>query len=233
MNRTSDFTIGSAVSGSDGACGKVTGVVVDPLTVSLTHLVVLPRHHRETVARLVPVDLVDPVDTIESGIRLRCSVAEFDALEPAEEKRFVSGAPGQWSYGQDQMFSMPYFSKSQVGPTIPMRMGLPGGRPSSIYDRLPKGEVEVGRGEQVHATDGPIGHVKGLVVDLGDDHVTHVLLDEGHLWGHKSVAIPIGAVTDVEHGVHLNLTRDQVRDLPAVEVADPRRPAPATNGEGL
>lgn len=232
MNRTSDFTIGSDVSSSDGVCGKLTGVVVDPLTVSLTHLVVVPKHHREMAARLVPVDLVDPVDTIESGIRLRCSGSEFHALEPAEERRFVSGAPGQWSYGQDEMFSLPYYSMGQMGPTIPMRMRLPGGRPSSTYDRLPKGEVEVGRGEHVHATDGTIGHVRGLLVDPGDDHVTHLLLDEGHLWGHKSVAIPIGAVTDVEHGVHLDLTKDQVRDLPAVEVADPRQPSPATNGEG-
>jgi hypothetical protein len=232
MNRTSDFTIGSDVSSSDGVCGTLTGVVVDPLTVSLTHLVVVPRHHREMVARLVPVDLVDTMDTVESGIRLRCSTAEFDALEPAEERRFVSGAPGQWSYGQDQMYSLPYYSMSQMGPRIPMGMGLPGGRPSYTYDRLPKGEVEVGRGEHVHATDGTIGHVKGLVIDPGDDHVTHVLLDEGHLWGHKSVAIPIAAVTGVEHGVHLNLTKDQVRDLPPVEVADPRQPSPVTNGKG-
>jgi hypothetical protein len=102
MNRTGDFIVGSDVASSDGVCGKLTGVVVDPLTVSLTHLVVAPRHHREMVTRLVPVDLLDPVDTVdtmESGIRLRCSGAEFDAVEPAEERRFVSGAPGQWSYG--------------------------------------------------------------------------------------------------------------------------------------
>lgn len=228
MDRTGDLTIGSDVSTSDGVCGKLTGVVVDPLTVSLTHLVVAPTHHREMAARLVPVDLVD---LTKGGIRLRCGGAEFDALEPAEERRFVAGAPGQWSYGQDQMFSWPYYSMGQMGPRIPMGMGLPGGHPSYAYDRLPKGEVEVRRGEHVHATDGTIGRVKGLVVDPDDDHVTHVLLDEGHLWGHKSVAIPIGAVTDVEHGVHVNLTKDQVRDLPDVEVADPGQTAPATDGE--
>ncbi len=52
---------------------------------------------------------------------------------------------------------------------------------------------------------------------------THVLLDEGHLWGQKRVAIPIGAVKDVEDGVRLNLTKDEVRDLPAVEVDEPGR----------
>ncbi len=88
-------------------------------------------------------------------------------------------------------------------------------------DSVPEGEVEVRRGEHVLATDGAIGRVRGLVVHPGDHCVTHVLLDEGHLWGQKRVAIPIGAVNDVEDGVRLNLTKDEVRDLPAVEVDEP------------
>lgn len=89
-----------------------------------------------------------------------------------------------------------------------------------VADRVPVGEVEVRRGEHVHATDGPIGRVQGLVVDPADHHVTHVLLDEGHLWGKKRVAIPIGVVTGVDGGVRLNLTKDEVRDLPPVDLAE-------------
>jgi hypothetical protein len=85
-------------------------------------------------------------------------------------------------------------------------------------DRVPLGEVEVRRGDHVSATDGAIGRVQGLVIHPGDHSVTHVLLDEGHLWGQKRVAIPISAVKDVADGVRLNLTKDQVRDLPEVEV---------------
>jgi hypothetical protein len=50
--------------------------------------------------------------------------------------------------------------------------------------------------------------------------VTHVLLDEGHLWGKKRVAVPFSAVTSVDNGVRLNLAKDQVRDLPAIDVPD-------------
>jgi sporulation protein YlmC with PRC-barrel domain len=78
--------------------------------------------------------------------------------------------------------------------------------------------VEVHRGDHVHATDGAIGRVQGLVIDPSDHRVTHILLDEGHLWGEKRVAIPISAVTGVKDGVRLNLSKDQVRDLPAVEL---------------
>ena len=51
-----------------------------------------------------------------------------------------------------------------------------------------------------------------------DHHVIHVLLDEGHLWGKKEVAIPISAVTDVDDGVQLSLTRDEVAELSPVEL---------------
>jgi len=65
------------------------------------------------------------------------------------------------------------------------------------YDTVPLGEVDVRRGEHVHATDGNIGRVQGLVIEPGSHHVTHVLLQEGHLWGRKEVAIPIGAVAKI------------------------------------
>jgi hypothetical protein len=41
-----------------------------------------------------------------------------------------------------------------------------------------------------------------------------VLLAEGHLWGRKEVAIPVTAVTRVDQGIRLNLTKEQVGDLP-------------------
>jgi sporulation protein YlmC with PRC-barrel domain len=79
-------------------------------------------------------------------------------------------------------------------------------------------EVEVRRGEHVHATDGHIGRVHGLVIDANSHHVTHVILEEGHLWGRKEVAIPIGAVTGIDDGIRLNLTKQQVQDLPPVDI---------------
>ena len=90
-----------------------------------------------------------------------------------------------------------------------------------IVDKIPLGEVAVRRGDQVHATDGAIGRVQGLVVDPGDHHVTHVLLQEGHLWGRKEVAIPIRAVTGVDNGIRLSITKQEVQGLPPVDVDHP------------
>ena len=51
--------------------------------------------------------------------------------------------------------------------------------------------------------------------------MTHVLLQEGHLWGRKEVAIPISAVTGVDDGIRLNITKQQVQDLPPVDIHQP------------
>ena len=212
MSETTEFTIGSDVFCSDGSCGELRRVVVDPVARALTHLVVEAKH-RQGTGHLVPIELVS---SSGAEIRLRCTLAQFEDLEDAEETQFLPGARGQWGYGQDQMLSHPYYGLGMGG----MGMGMGVGPQPITSDRVPVGEVEVRRGEHVHATDGPIGQVQGLVVDPHDHHVTHVLLDEGHLWGKKRVAIPIGAVTGVDDGVQLNLTKDEVRDLPPVDLAD-------------
>jgi len=79
----------------------------------------------------------------------------------------------------------------------------------------------VRRGEQVQATDGDIGRVQGLVIDPGSHRVTHVLLQEGHLWGRKEVAIPIRAVTAADDGIQLKISKLEVQDLPRVDIDHP------------
>jgi sporulation protein YlmC with PRC-barrel domain len=222
MSDSTGFIIGSEVACTDGVCGDLRRVVVDPVARAITHLVVEPKHRR-TAGHLVPIDLVASVG---DDIQLRCTKSEFHALEDAEETRLLPGASGEWAYGQDQMHSLPYYQLAAgLGASgalggMGMRT-LPTAPHTVTSDRVPVGEVEVRRGESVHATDGAIGRVQGLVVDPSDHHVTHVLLDEGHLWGEKTVAIPIAAVDRVDVGVRLNLTKDQVRDLPAVDVDHP------------
>jgi sporulation protein YlmC with PRC-barrel domain len=213
MSEPSTYTIGSEVSCSDGSAGKLTRVVLDPVARALTHLVVEPKH-LEGLGRLVPVELVD----VTSGvISLKCTTAEFNSLEQAEETHFLTGGDGQLGYGGGQMLAWPYYG---LGTGLG-DMGMGSIPPVITEDRVPVGDVEVRRGEHVHASDGAIGRLQGLVIDPGDHHVTHLLLDEGHLWGKRRVSIPIGAVSEVtDEGVRLTLTRDQVRDLPPVELSN-------------
>jgi sporulation protein YlmC with PRC-barrel domain len=219
MADATEFTIGTEARCSDGDCGKVSRVVVDPIARAVTHLVVEPKAMAEP-SRLVPLALVDSAAADE--VRLSCTLAEFGKLDPAEETRFLPGTPGYADYGPDQVLAWPYYGLVMDGRDIGAAgLGFAGGDfiAPVTTDKVPLGEVAVRRGEHVHATDGEIGRVQGLVIDARDNHVTHVLLQEGHLWGRKDVAIPIGAVTKVDdEGIKLKLDKQGVQDLPPVDI---------------
>jgi sporulation protein YlmC with PRC-barrel domain len=216
MAQMRQFTIGAEADCSDGACGEVSRVVVDPVARTVTHLVIEPKH-RVGLARLVPLDLVDDST---GEIRLRCTTEQFEELEPAEETQFVPGSPGYAAYGPEQVVAWPYYGLAGPGIGAGMDPALTVSE-TVTYDTIPLGEVAVRRGEPVHATDGSIGHVQGLVIDPRNRQVTHVLLKEGHLWGRKEVAIPIGAVAGVDDGIRLSIAKKDVDDLPPVDIDHP------------
>jgi sporulation protein YlmC with PRC-barrel domain len=214
MAEATGFTIGAEASCSDGFCGKVSRLVIDPAARTVTHLVIEPKHRREP-GRLVPVHLVD---TTTGQIRLRCTIAEFDELDLSEETDLVEGLGYGGGYGQAEAVQG-YGGVGGMGvggsaAGMGIGMGLGHRTPTVVHDVVPLGDTEVGRGEPVHALDGEIGRVQGFLVDPSDQHVTHVLLQEGHLWGRKEVTIPISAVTGVDAGIRLNITKKQVEDLP-------------------
>ena len=214
MSETTEYEIGVQAYCQDGECGELARVVIDPIKRAITHLVVEPLYSRE-LGRLVPVNLVETATKKE--LHLSCTREKFDALEEAEETNFISAPSGQFGYGQNQMLLMPFFGLGMGG----LGMGRGASQQAVTHDKVPPGEVEVRRGQRVHAADGPVGHVRGLVVDPSDHQVTHVLLDEGHLWGKKEVSIPINAVTGVdEDGVRVSLTKAAVANLPAVVDVD-------------
>jgi sporulation protein YlmC with PRC-barrel domain len=223
MSDATQFIIGSEVACTDGVCGDLRRVVIDPVARAITHLVVEPRHRRDA-GHLVPIDLVT---STADEIQLSCTTFEFDALEAADESQFLSGGGGQLGYSEDQMHSLPYYGLAtrDMGTRV-SGLGITGtGRntdPHAVsYDHVPVGEVEVNRGDQLWAGDEPVGRVQGLVINPSDHHVTHILLDEGHLWGKKRVAVPIGAVKRVGEIIRLNLTKDEVGNLPPVDLDHP------------
>jgi sporulation protein YlmC with PRC-barrel domain len=208
MPETTQFTIGADVSCTDGPCGTVIRVVLNPVAEELTDLVVEPTH-RQGLGRLVPLSLVDATS---DEVRLRCTIAEFEKLESAEETEFLPGTAGYAAYGPQQVLSWPYYGLGGIN------MELETVSETVTYDKVPLGEVAVRRGQSVQATDGDIGRVQGLVIDPHSHHVTHVLLQEGHLWGRKEVAIPISAVTHSTDGITLKISKQDVQDLPPVDV---------------
>jgi sporulation protein YlmC with PRC-barrel domain len=220
-SEVTQFTIGAQVSCRNGPCGKLTRVIVDPIQRKLTHIVVEP--HTDESGRLVPLKLVE--DSSPAKIDLACTLQEFAQLDASLDTDYfpMDGSYGSYyggyargyGYGYGLASFWPYYGYGGWG------YGYPRSPQQVSYEAIPRGEVTIRRGDPVHAKDGDIGRVAGLVIDTPDGAVTHVLLQEGHLWGKKDVAIPIRSVTRVGNLVEVALTKDELGDLPSVDIDHP------------
>jgi hypothetical protein len=204
--------IGSEVDCLDGVCGLLVSVAIRQLTALLTHLVVRPGH-QHGVDRLVPAGMID---SIAATIGLGCSASQFEHLPFADEGGTLPGAAASWSFGPGQMSSFPLFERDMG--TLEARPGTgAGGDPRVLLPggELP-GELQLRRGQPVDAKDGHIGGIRGLIVHPGTQRVTHIVLDEGHLFGKKEVAIPFFAVVQADDRVRLDLSKQLIHELPAL-----------------
>ena len=212
------FTIGALVRSTDGEVGHLIWVVADRGATPwvITHLVVEPAH-RSGLGRFVPLSDVSGVDPGSGAITLTVSEKDFEQLDSAEFTEFVPGSEAYDTYGPAQFVTRPYYADevNLSGREVPeTALTVPSDAP------LPDGDRGVAvHAVAAHATDGAIGHVEGLIIEPGTHQVTHVLLQQGHLWGRKDVAVPLSAGRDLDDdGLQLSVTRQEVGDLPPVPV---------------
>jgi sporulation protein YlmC with PRC-barrel domain len=204
-------------SNDDVIVGELADVIIDPVKRRLTHLVVRPRHgHGES--HLVSIDAAVPDDTADE-IVLRCSEAELHGLPNVEEFAFLRlgeapVADPDWDVGVTNVLAYPYYESTGL-----VEYGAFVQDVGAVYDRIPKGEVEIRRTSSVLSADGNyVGDVDGFLVD-DEERITHFVLERGHLWGRREVTVPIGAVTKVESdSVSVGLSIDEIGALPAYKV---------------
>jgi len=222
------FTVGAKVSCTDGPCGKLARVIIDPIQRTLTHLVVEPRNAEE--GRLVPLHLVDTCTSETTD--LTCTLEKFSQLAASRDTDYfpVTGSYGSYyggyaqgyGYAYGNAYFAPYYGYGGTG------YGYGWGPDHVTYDAIPAGEVSIRRGDPVHATDGDIGHIAGLVIGTPTGDVTHVLLQEGHLWGKRDVSIPISSVTRVGGVVEVDLSKHELEELPSIDIDHPEAGQGAT-----
>ncbi len=211
------LNLGQAIGCSDGPFGELADVVIDPVKRTITHLVVKPHHH-PGLARLIPVEVVD-TEAGDEQITLRCSGAEAAEFTPVGESATLSmdglsRSDPDWDVGIQDVLAVPSYSPAELG-VAPMGYDAP---IEVMYDRVPKGEVEIRRDSPVVSSDDHhLGEVEAFLTDGGA--ITHIVLRHGHLFGRREVTIPMTAVAKVETDVvTLNLVKDEVGRLPSVRV---------------
>ena len=79
-------------------------------------------------------------------------------------------------------------------------------------------------GHHIHATDGDIGHVQGLLVDEETWAIRYLVIDTSNWWlGHKVLIVPqwVQDISWAESKVSVSLTRQAIQDAPEYDAAAP------------
>jgi sporulation protein YlmC with PRC-barrel domain len=196
-----DIPINAEVHCTDGLGGHSTYVVLNPINREVTHLVVKELNFPHTEF-LVPVERVSK--STARVIQLDCTKAELSEMDQFIKTEFVQSEIPQLT--MDPYMVWPYY--------IPER------RVAILeHEQVPPGEMAVRRGAHVEATDGHVGRVDGFLVNPENEHITHLVLREGHLWGHKDVTIPVSQIDHLEEDtVYLDLDKASIGALPAIPI---------------
>jgi sporulation protein YlmC with PRC-barrel domain len=208
---TTPLQLGRRAQCSDGVVGRVSDVVVEPEKRRLTHLVVEEPEGR---ARLVPAHLLAQIHTRDLTVVLACTKADVLACESIRSFVYagISGFPRDDEHtdvGVEETIVVPNLGPAELTPysgDVEEGYGV-------TYDRIPHGSAELRRRSPVmSADDHEVGHVDGLL--LAGEQVTHVVLQTGHHFGTRPLAIPVEAVTSIETDrIALDMSKDAVDSL--------------------
>ena len=192
-----NLALGITVRCSDGAVRELADIVVDGPGRRVTHLVVQPKRQHEE-ARLVSLELVG--EDANGGVSLFCTAETLDGLERVREYAYLPAGQQpeenpQWDVGVEDVLVVPSVE--------PLDMAEPEFDPNVnlMYDRVPKGEVELRVTSSVYSKDEHrLGSVNGVVV--GEDGViTMLTLQRGHLWWRREMSVPVDAIASLENDV--------------------------------
>ncbi len=131
------IAIGAAVMCSDGPCGKVRCVVLDPVAREVTHIVIASKH-RHVLGRLVPLALVTVAG---DQVTLRCDLAAFQNLEVAEQAQFMPRNVGYATYKPQDTLTLPYYGLGLAAVTAADDPAL-----IVTHDPVPVGGVRIHEG---------------------------------------------------------------------------------------
>lgn len=216
--------MGMKADATDGPCGLVEDVIVDPARRRVTHLVIAPQgvYHG---ARLVPVEAIE---ALERHVVLAWTTAQVQDADPVQETDVdeVGSWPhtrNGWDVGIVQVMVWPRLF-SVGGPAYdeaqadnPDNDSDEGTTTTTEYDRIPSGTIELRRESAVRdRNDEVVGHVEGLVLEAGHG-ITHLLVDRGHMWRHREITVPVAEVASFETDlVRLRISHHEMATLPSI-----------------
>jgi len=207
-----DIPVDVDVYCTDGLCGRSTYVLINPIHREVTHVVIRAAKgpHDE---RVVPVELVS--ETAPDMIMLRCTRDQLSGMDRFIETEYIrEEMPEQYGrlpysgyVGLGSVWVWPYVAPEETELV------------AVEHEQIPPGELALRRHSHVYATDGRIGRIDEFMVNPENDHITHLVMREGHLWGTKDITVPVSAIERFdEDEVYLKLDKAGVEALPTIPV---------------
>lgn len=193
-----EFREGASVyTDDDEEMGKLSKIVLDPISRKVTHIVV-------EKGVLFPEDKVVPIDMVDTSREdrevLEPGIENFDDLAPFEEAHYVGvddvernrtsvTTPGPvYDYMPAYYFYPPYSG-------FPGYTSYPYVMPTVEVERnIPKNTIPLQEGVEVVSADGDkVGKVERIIVDQETDQATHFLISSGFLFKERKL-VPINWV---------------------------------------
>lgn len=188
------INVGVKCCGRD--CGRSTHIVLNPVSKDISHIVVKQREFPHT-ERLVPVEFI--AESTPDMIRLHCDTPDLAEMEEFVQTEFVEAE-------ETHIIGDPYLMCPYVYST---KEYIP-----KSHKQIPLGELAIRRGARVIAQDGPVGRVDEFVVDHQNEHITHLIMREGHLWKQQEVTVPVSYIEHIQDdAVYLNIDKAHVATL--------------------
>jgi len=199
-----DLPINAKVYCQDKLCGYAQGVLLNPTTDVVTHIVVKESHNSHA-ERLVPMEMVDA--SLTDTIHLKLDTTMLQNLPPLYDVEYIQTTVPHFIELSDMTFMKPV--------QVPKKIFIK----EKIY-HIPGNELPVNRGTCVYSADGyMVGTVDEFLVDQNGGHVTHLILREGHIFGEKDVFIPLTEIETInESDIHLALDKKSIERLPFIPV---------------
>ena len=200
-----NFNLGAKVQCTDGQCGNLSKLVVDPNNGYITDIIV-KKGFLLTTDTVLPITLVEnvtdeqiylsiPSDDISRYPAYR--VTEFE--EPAE-------IPGQPSASVISPFGVQTITE----PAVPMVK-------RKISQGIEAGRQVIDAGMTIRNDEGIIGKVDRVIIDPITGKITHIVINKGLIVSNLTI-IPIAIVESIYNdGIFVLATDQEIEQFPAYD----------------
>ncbi len=203
-----EVKIGSPVMATDGECGCLQRLVLDPHQERVVALLVRQRGMAISHTFVVPEEEV--ADATENEVRLKLSREQVDALPEYKPDRTLV-VKDRWYKADKESYAVRGMQGLEIGysPTAQ--------QPGKLEDQLARPEradlaLELRAGHQVFCSDGHVGKVSLVLLDP-QGRVKGFVMHAGHLPG-RNLIVPVAWVHEVDRqNVHLSVEKHALENL--------------------